>query len=327
LRASLRNSAPEDSITRKLYALIARAHQMLGETELALAACGAGLQHDPDDAELLFRRAVIHRNTGNRTEAEACWRRILSLRRPERFSSVDQGIYGHLTRRNLAALSEEAGDRDGARRYWSEVQVECPGDAEARASLRRLAGNHDDTTARWLVAGSTREVVPVRGTGDFDPYVTLASSWVVRLGAKIIVELGVRSGVSTRAFLAGAHETGGEVWGVDPVDGHGIKDERFHFVQEDAAAVSDRWPQIDLLHVDTDPHTTAQTLRWFELYAAKCRAIALHDTHHPDFGVGAAVRAFVRTGGWDVHEYHGNPSGWTVLVRRDGSAEANGEPQ
>jgi GT2 family glycosyltransferase len=148
LRASLRNSAPEDSITRKLYALISRAHQMLGETELALAACGAGLQHDPDDAELLFRRAVIHRNTGNRTEAEACWRRILSLRRPERFSSVDQGIYGHLTRRNLAALSEEAGDRDGARRYWSEVQVECPGDAEARASLRRLAGTRDDAVTR-----------------------------------------------------------------------------------------------------------------------------------------------------------------------------------
>ena len=53
----------------------------------------------------------------------ACWRRILSLQRPEQFSSVDQGIYGHLTRRNLAALAAERGDH-----------------AEAGAALGRSAG-------------------------------------------------------------------------------------------------------------------------------------------------------------------------------------------
>ncbi len=140
LRASLAGSAPGDSIVRKLYSLIARAHQMLGEDGAALAACAEGLSLDPDDAELLFRRAVLHRHRGEATEAERCWRRVLSLRRPERFASVDMGIYGHLTRRNLAALAEERGEAGEAARLWGEVLAECPGDAEATAARRRLAG-------------------------------------------------------------------------------------------------------------------------------------------------------------------------------------------
>jgi len=83
---------------------------------------------------------VLHRHRGEATEAERCWRRVLSLRRPERFASVDMGIYGHLTRRNLAALAEERGEAGEAARLWGEVLAECPGDAEAAAARRRLAG-------------------------------------------------------------------------------------------------------------------------------------------------------------------------------------------
>jgi GT2 family glycosyltransferase len=167
----------------------------------------------------------------------------------------------------------------------------------------------------WLIPGSVRRVVPVRGPGDFDPYLPIAHRWVIALQARTVVELGVRLGSSTRALLAGVRETGGKVWGVDLASIHGIDDPHFHFLHADAADVAGRWDQIDLLHIDTDPHTEEQTRRWFELYAKKCRAIALHDTHHPAFGVRAAVRAFVAEGGWGVHEYWGNPSGWTVLTR------------
>lgn len=114
LRRSLAGSAPTDSITRKLYALIARSYQMLGDPQRALQACAEGLSIDPEDAELLFREAVVRRNAGDRDGAERCWRKVLSLKRPERFSSVDQAIFGHLTRRNLASLAEERGDRDAA---------------------------------------------------------------------------------------------------------------------------------------------------------------------------------------------------------------------
>ena len=48
---------------------------------------------------------------GQPAEAETTWRRILTLKRPEQFCSVDQGIYGHLTLRNLAALGPRDPDR------------------------------------------------------------------------------------------------------------------------------------------------------------------------------------------------------------------------
>ena len=135
LRRSLRGSAPTDSITRKLFALIARAHQMMGETAAAIRVCAEGLSLDPEDAELWFRKGVVHRQRGESAEAESSWRRILGLTRPERFASLDMGIYGHLTRRNLAALARERGDIAEEVRLWRAVLAECPGDREALARL------------------------------------------------------------------------------------------------------------------------------------------------------------------------------------------------
>ncbi|MDR3639522.1 MAG: glycosyltransferase [Isosphaeraceae bacterium] len=138
LQQSLAGSAPTDSITRKLYALIARCYQMTGDPGKALETCAAGLAVDPDDAELHFREAVVRRNHGDAAGAERCWRRILTLSRPERFASVDPGIYGHLTRRNLAALAEDRGDPAEATRLWKAVLAECPGDSEALRKLRLM---------------------------------------------------------------------------------------------------------------------------------------------------------------------------------------------
>ncbi len=141
LRKSLQFSAPTDSITRKLFALIARAHQMLNDTGSAIRVCAEGLALDPEDAELWFRKAVVHRQRGESVEAARCWRTILGLSRPEKFASVDMGIYGHLTRRNLAVLAAESGDREEESQLWRAVLAECPGDREALAKLGRPATN------------------------------------------------------------------------------------------------------------------------------------------------------------------------------------------
>ncbi len=138
LERSLAGSAPTDSIVRKLFALIARAHQMKGDSQAALETCARGLDLDPEDAELWFRKGVVHRHRGESAEAEHAWRRILSLRRPNQFCSVDQGLYGHLTRRNLATLTAERGDFIETERLWNDVLAECPGDSEATAKLARL---------------------------------------------------------------------------------------------------------------------------------------------------------------------------------------------
>ena len=81
---------------------------------------------------------------GDAEGAERCWRRILTLRRPEQFASLDQGIYGHLTRRNLAALAAERGDRDEAARLWRAGARRMPrrprGDREAAGTPSTRAG-------------------------------------------------------------------------------------------------------------------------------------------------------------------------------------------
>ena len=43
-----------------------------------------------------------------------------------------------MTRRNLAALAAERGDRAEVARLWREVLAECPGDRQATAMLRQL---------------------------------------------------------------------------------------------------------------------------------------------------------------------------------------------
>ena len=104
---------------------------MRGDAAAALRVCAEGLSLDREDAELHFRKAVLHRKAGQPAEAEACWRRILTLKRPDQFCSVDQGIYGHLTVRNLAVLAEERGDQTESRRLWRIVLEACPGGPEA----------------------------------------------------------------------------------------------------------------------------------------------------------------------------------------------------
>ena len=138
LKRSLAGSAPSDSIVRKLYANIARCYQMMRDYPAALASCAEGLSFDVEDAELWFRKAVVHRSRGDSGEAERCWRRILTLSRPRKFASLDQGNYGHLTRRNLAVVAMERGDVEEARRQWRGVLEECPGDREAVARLGEI---------------------------------------------------------------------------------------------------------------------------------------------------------------------------------------------
>jgi tetratricopeptide (TPR) repeat protein len=137
LQRSLAGSAPTDSIVRKLFALIARVHQMTGNSQEALRFCVEGLKLDAEDAELWFRKAVVHRHRGESAEAERCWRRILNLKRPDQFCSFDRGFYGHVTRRNLAALAAERGDHAEVERLWNDVLAERPGDRQATAELER----------------------------------------------------------------------------------------------------------------------------------------------------------------------------------------------
>jgi glycosyltransferase involved in cell wall biosynthesis len=128
---SLAKWGTSQSIACKLFAMIAWTNQILARYEESLRVCNEGLQHFPQDGELWFRKAVALRYLLRPAEAEACWKRVLTLGRPQTFYSVDQGIYGHLTRHNLALLAEERGDHREAKIHWRAILAECPNHAEA----------------------------------------------------------------------------------------------------------------------------------------------------------------------------------------------------
>jgi hypothetical protein len=105
------------------------------------------------------------------------------------------------------------------------------------------------------------------------------------------------------------------VWGVDSLVRHDVSDDRFKFIQADQMDVASQWERIDLLHVDIDPHCEGDARKWLGAYAGRCRAIAVHDTHHPGFRLGPVIAELAKAGGWRVFEYRGNLAGWTVLAR------------
>ena len=51
---------------------------------------------------------------------------------------MDVGIYGQLTRRNLARIAEEKGDLRTARRLWEEIVKECPNDEEGDGAITAM---------------------------------------------------------------------------------------------------------------------------------------------------------------------------------------------
>lgn len=130
----------------------------------------------------------------------------------------------------------------------------------------------------------------------------------VELDAKHVIELGVRNGNSTVAWLYGLDQTEGHLWSVDP-DGRAvgtIPPERWTFVfgLDTDQTVIDQLPnQVDVVFIDTT-HYYQHTLYELELYVPRVRPggrVLLHDTeleipdgsvNEPPFPVKRAVAEY-----------------------------------
>ena len=167
--------------------------------------------------------------------------------------------------------------------------------------------------------------------GDATSYCArLLYNFVVDRNYQTLLELGVRSGVSTRAFLLGCKVTGGHLWSVDISE---IRVPNINF--GDDWALSGHWTYtqhtddldykwdkpIDLLFIDTS-HTYEQTLaelNKFTPYVKFDGTVLLHDTlldHINEWGVLRAVETFLRDNPyWDYYET-GVEGGLGVLTRR-----------
>ena len=148
---------------------------------------------------------------------------------------------------------------------------------------------------------------------------------VVEFELRTVVELGVRTGNSTLALLAGADEIGGTVYSVDrdpceyavdAIDRHGLS-QRWEFACCDALFIYEilSW-EIDFLFVDLD-HTYEETKVVLERYSPSIRPggwMGFHDTvTRPD--VLRALEPF-RAIHDDWNFYHWEHNSGLMLCRR-----------
>jgi cephalosporin hydroxylase len=122
-----------------------------------------------------------------------------------------------------------------------------------------------------------------------------------------VIELGVRGGNSTAAFMAAAELHDGHVWSVDINECSGPWGKRWTFIQGDDMdpEVIAQLPECDVLFVDSSHHYE-HTLAELKAYVPKVKdggVVLLHDTElempymcppdDPPFPVTAALRTFI----------------------------------
>jgi cephalosporin hydroxylase len=134
--------------------------------------------------------------------------------------------------------------------------------------------------------------------------------------AKRVIELGVRGGNSTSAFLAALERGGGELWSVDisvpgvPLWWHELPSWHLMVADDcDPRAVSFCPGEADVLFIDTS-HYYDHTLAELRAYAPKVRAgglILMHDSG-PDWpDVAQALNAWCRETGNEWYDLTGWP--------------------
>jgi predicted O-methyltransferase YrrM len=137
------------------------------------------------------------------------------------------------------------------------------------------------------------------------------------VGDATVIELGVRRGNSTAAFLAAVEAHGGHVHSVDiatpRTPAEWLSSGLWTLRVGNDLDLADQMPDdVDVLFIDTD-HTYAQTLAELRTYAAKVKpggVILLHDTEleHPEaatavdpaFPVAEAIKTWAAETGNDV---------------------------
>src|SRR5262249_25821003 len=142
---SLDRSRPEDSIYRKLLALLSQCHQHLGQGREALSVCRQGRRLYPDDAELLFEEGRMLLAEGNLAGAEACLVQLLEAPAGVYFASVDPALRGHRARHLLGAICLQTGRLADAEGHWRRALDERPDYVPALLGLGDLYASQ----GRW----------------------------------------------------------------------------------------------------------------------------------------------------------------------------------
>lgn len=180
--------------------------------------------------------------------------------------------------------------------------------------MKAAAADHAALTRLYRLVTTT--------PSDINEHLEYMHDLCVELDAKQVVELGVRRGVSTIAFLHAMDITDGALWSCDiepPNVPHAVsRHPRWTLVIGNDLDVADQAPECDVLFIDTS-HAYWHTLAELDAYAPKARkAILLHDTRLelPDGIVGGPAFP-VRTAVLEWHTTHPEWA-WTEFTHNYG---------
>lgn len=170
-----------------------------------------------------------------------------------------------------------------------------------------------------------RELVTGRWC-DIQAHLENLTDYVVAIDATRVVELGVRTGNSTTALLAGVEQTDGRLWSVDVAEHKApdavAKHPRWTFTQGDSIDPHTfgylPFTAIDLLFIDTS-HTLEQTTAELAMYGNLVRQdglVVLHDADED--GVILAARSWALGNGFHMHMAPLDHGLLTISVHRGG---------
>lgn len=114
-------SRPEESHVRKAYALLLSVLYQQGRFDEAENVCQIARQLYPDDAEILFRQAMLQHQQGKWDIAAASYLAVLESSSERHFISIDIGLSGFKARHNLALVYEDAGHFELAEAQWRRI--------------------------------------------------------------------------------------------------------------------------------------------------------------------------------------------------------------
>lgn len=170
--------------------MIAQCHARLGDPARAIQTCRAGREQTPDDAELLFLEAGLHRDSKKYAAAEQLYRRLLEGREAPHFASVDTGLRTHKAHHNLGLVYLDLGWLGQARNQWRAALADHPGFVPALLALGELALRERDWTTVADCATRLRPLGPV------------AAVEAERLSAQAEIERGDFNGARRRLAVA-----------------------------------------------------------------------------------------------------------------------------
>jgi glycosyltransferase involved in cell wall biosynthesis/tetratricopeptide (TPR) repeat protein len=138
LRRSLELAPSDYSIRPRLYAVLARGHQRLGQRAEALAVCLAGREQHPEHTDLLFVEATLLHEAGEWAAAETCLLRLLKGTGGKEFSSGDSGLGTYKARHLLGVVYRSQNRWAEAEAQWRAAVGEQPRFAPAWQELAEL---------------------------------------------------------------------------------------------------------------------------------------------------------------------------------------------